>query len=939
MSVEVGTRLGSLEITALLGKGGMGEVYRARDTKLKRDVAIKILPEEFSRNADRVSRFLGEAEVLASLNHPNIGAIYDLEELNGTRFLVLELVEGETLADRIARGSIPVDETLHIAKQIAEALEAAHELGVVHRDLKPANVKITPDGKVKVLDFGLAKAFETEAAGMNLSNSPTLVSGSVPGVILGTAAYMSPEQARGKTVDRRADIWAFGVLLFEMLTGRRLFEGETVADTLAKVLEREPDLEQLRRRTPLALRKLIQRCLTKNVKDRLQAIGDARTSLHELIANPAASADEVAVSEYPAWKKFLPWVVAPLFLAIGWMLKPAAFPQNSVSRFEYTLPDGQVLAHAYRHGAEISPDGQRIAFTAGTFADEPQPTTPPPASRRIYVKSIDRWDATPLQGTEGGVNPAFSADGQWLAFYTQGPQLVGQIKKVAVTGGPPAVLTENPASGSFAAGGLFGITWSRNGAIVFATGTGGLKMIPEAGGERKDFTELDPAAHEVSHRLPHFLPDGSGVLFTVLRYTFVAPDWKRAQVWIKSLRTGERKLLLENAVDARYANGYLVFSRQAKLYAVRFDLNNLSVIGSPVPVLDEVTNSTVGNAVATTGAAQFSLSDNGTLLYAPGSISPPVLTSLVWVDRNGRITPLAAKPMSRISARISSDGKRVAFAEYYVDKHIWVLDLGRGTQERQTSDGQNVGPIWTPDGSGIAFRSDWSGPGRLFLKRLDSSDVVPLTTDTKDSSSEWNDSPSSWTPDGKQLAFVRTGETSDTGGTNTLDIYVMSLDETNKPRPLLNSKYMEAYPEFSPDGHWLAYCSDESGRSELYVQPYPGPGHRVLVSTDGAREPAWSKDGKELFYRSSPDGKQMMSVRFRISGAEFIPEQTVKLFEGQFMSTVPVRSWDIAPDGRFLMLQPVPGRVEELKKSVYSSTLRIVLNWSEELKHALAAAR
>src|SRR5262245_16377927 len=373
MPLTVGIQLGSLEITALLGKGGMGEVYRARDTKLKREVAIKLLPDEFSRDPARVSRFQREAEVLASLNHPNIGAIYDLQEANDTRFLVLELVEGETLAERIANGPISIEETLRVALQIAVALEAAHEKAIMHRDLKPANVKINSEETVKVLDFGLAKALEDDdRSSPSLSQSPTLtVAATGGGIILGTAGYMAPEQARGKTVDRRADIWAFGVLLFEMLTGRRLFEGETVADTLAKVLEREPDLEQLPRRTPPALRKLIQRCLTKNVKNRLQAIGDARTSIEELIANPAASAEEVAVNVYPAWEKFLLWAVAPLFLAIGWMLKPATLaPQNSVSRFEYTLPAGQVLAHAYRHGAEISPDGQRIGFMAGPFADE-----------------------------------------------------------------------------------------------------------------------------------------------------------------------------------------------------------------------------------------------------------------------------------------------------------------------------------------------------------------------------------------------------------------------------------------------------------------------------------------------------------------------------------------------------------------------------------------
>jgi serine/threonine-protein kinase len=892
----------------------MGEVYRARDTKLGRDVALKVLPDVLVRDSERMARLRREAQVLASLNHANIAAIYGIEESDGRLTLVLECVDGETLAERIAKGPLPVLEALKVALQIAEALEAAHEKAVIHRDLKPANVKITPEGAVKVLDFGLAKALgDDPGASPNFSQSPTLSAALTgAGFILGTAGYMAPEQARGKGADRRADIWSFGVILFEMLAGRRLFEGETVADTLAKVLEREPDLRQLPAHTPGGVRRLVQRCLNKNVKNRLQAIGDARTLIEEILSDPSALAEDAPAPQYPTWKKVLPWAAA-LILAAGWVLSSlrTAPSKNPLVRFDFILPDEQTLTHEFRHGLTLSPDGKRVAFVANKPGR-------PIAERRIYVKAIDQWEAVPIPGTEGGLNPFFSPDGEWLGFLSG-----SQIKKVQLNGATPVTTVADVGPRR-----LTGLTWGQNGTIVFApAAAGGLKVVRDSGGEPEEFTTLDTTMNEVSHRLPHFLPDGSGVLFTVLRYTYIEPNWSSAQVWAKSLKSGERRLVLENAADGRYLDsGYLVFVREGRLFAVRFGPETLSVTGTAAPVLEGVSQAMYSTSSVEdfTGAAQFSIAQNGSVAFAPGGIEPPRMHSLVWVDRHGRVTPLGNKPVAFSPVRVSSNGKMVAFAECCRGKEdIWIFDTERQLLERQISEGQTFRPIWSPDGSRFAFRSNRDGPSQIYVKQMDSPGLTAITPGP-------HDEPGSWTPDGKEFAFAH-GEFSK--GAFSYDLYISSLASPNQPRVLIKSAANESYPEFSPDGRWLAYCSDETGRNEVFVQPYPGPGKRVQISIAGGAEPAWSRDGKEVFYRSAD--ANMMSVHFAASDKEFIPEKPAVLFAWKFEVGIIGRAYDVAPDGRFLVMQRIPDLEAEWRRKVFPATIRVVLNWTDELRRIM----
>ena len=606
MPIQSGTHLGPYEILSAIGAGGMGEVYRAHDPKLGRDVAIKVLPEAFARDAERMARFQREAKVLASLDHPNIASIYGLEDSGGTRALVMQLVEGPTLADRIKAGPIPVDETIRIARQIADALEYAHERGIIHRDLKPANVKVTNDDAVKVLDFGLAKALEGDPSTIDISTSPTISRmATQAGVLLGTEAYMSPEQAKAKSVDRRADIWAFGCVLYEMLTGKQAFTGETVTESLAAVIMKDPDWSQLPAATPMRVRVLLQRCLQKDPKERLQAIGDARIALNEVLSGapePALTATQ-AVS-LPLWRRALPWALGLLVAAIscfaGWNLKPA--PARPVSRFVITLPPGQ---HLEGGGLALSPDGSQVAYVATTQGGGPP---------QIYLRAMDSMEAKLVSGTGGAVIPFFSPDGRWLGFFAG-----GKLKKISISGGVAETLCDAaiPLGGS----------WAGQDTIVFSPGLSVLQQVSDGGGTAQPVTRFEKL--EYAHAMPEFLPSGKALLFA-------AADSSSGNISAQVVRTAERRTLIQNGGEPRYApSGHLIYSQAGKLMAVPFDPERLQVRGEAVPVVQGVLESGVPPF------AQYSISSNGTLVYVPGG-SPTSLSRLVWVSRNGTERPLPA---------------------------------------------------------------------------------------------------------------------------------------------------------------------------------------------------------------------------------------------------------------------------------------------------------
>ena len=618
----IGKTLSHYKVLEKIGQGGMGEVYRAEDTNLSRDVAIKVLPEQFTQDPQRLARFEREAKLLASLNHPNIAAIYGFEEADDVRFLAMELVPGETLAEKVSKGPVPVKEALEVCRQIAEGVEAAHEKGVIHRDLKPANVKVTPEGKVKILDFGLAKAFEEETPVTDISQSPTLTEEMTrAGVILGTAAYMSPEQAKGKPVDKRADIFAFGAVLYELLTGKRAFEGETITETIAAVLKSEPDWARLPENIPWNVRTLLRRCLTKDVHDRLDGIGNVRVEIKLALEEPATVVPigVTGAAQAPLWQRAIPWTIAVLMavmVGIGfWSLtRPVPRPITRFPLVLESLPSEQQTIGRGRHVVALSPDGTHLVYV---YADKI-------ANSQLYLRAMDRLEATPIRGTEDAREPFFSPNGQWVGFWAD-----GQLKKVSITGGAPVILCEatNP----------FGASWGTDDTIVFGQGTRGIWKVSANGGTPEVLITVDSTEGKLAHG-PQILPGGNAVLFTL------APGqkWDDAQIVVQSLERGERKVLINGGKDARYApTGHLVYAREGTLLAVAFDLGQLEVTGGPVPIVEGVMD-----ADFRTGAAHFSFSKLGSLVYVPGGGGHQLRSGLVWVDRQGQAVPLIEDQVS-----------------------------------------------------------------------------------------------------------------------------------------------------------------------------------------------------------------------------------------------------------------------------------------------------
>ncbi len=901
MSLAAGTRLGPYEILAALGAGGMGEVYRARDTKLGRDVAIKILPELFAADPERVARFTREAKTLAALNHPHIAQIHGLEDAQGISALVMELVEGPTLADRIALGPMPMDEALPIAKQIAEALEAAHELGIIHRDLKPANIKVREDGTVKVLDFGLAKALDPAASGVEaaaLTQSPTITSPAAMtqrGVILGTAAYMAPEQAKGRAVDKRADIWAFGCVLYEMLTGQRAFPGEDVFDTLSAVGKSDPAWNTLPPATPPAIRRLLRRCLEKDRKRRLNSIADARLEIDDALTAPAESTTAAAASSsHGVRRERLAWSAAVAALAVvaagalgrGASLNRGSTPADTrAMRFALTPPDGWSLplGSAPDGGAiaplAVSPDGRHVAFVARNREGKDL----------LWVRSFDALAARALTGTDDAAEPFWSPDSRVLGFFAQ-----GKLKKIDVSGGAPVALCDEPRQR--------GGAWGGDGVIVFARLASGLQKVSASGGVPTAATALETG--ETGHWRPTFLPDGRHFLYR---------SQPTGAVYVASLDSTERTRIIEwiDSSNVRYAQGHLLFLRETTLVAQPFDPDRRVVTGEAFPVAEQIHTDS-----SQPFFAHFSASANGVLAYQTGASTTN--SQLVWVDRTGQQTAVLGEPGDYGDVQLSPDGTRAAVSVRDPGRRttdIWVFDVARGLRTRFTFDPANdVAPIWSPDGSRMVFGSDRKGPRDLYEKASSGAGAEQLVLGDSATKTAF-----SWSPDGRFISYSTAGTAS--GGD---DVWVWPLGGERKPFPVVQTPAGETYGTFSPDGRWIAYQSSESGRNEVYVVPFPGPGGKWQVSTAGGSYPKWRRDdGKELCY-FAPDNT-LMAATVTGDGSGFEAGAVQSLFQARVRRGNRL-AYDVSADGQRFLVNTLPPDTD-------APPFTVVLNWTAGLKN------
>jgi len=923
MAISQGTRLGSCEIVEVIGSGGMGEVWRGRDTALGREVAVKALPASLAHDPELLERLDREARVLAALNHPNLAIIHELKEAEGSKYLILELVEGETLADRIARGPIPLNDALEIAVQIARGVQAAHDKGVVHRDLKPANVKITPEGRVKVLDFGLAKIYEPTQSPQNLSDSPTVAEAeTADGVILGTAAYMSPEQARGKQVDRRADVWGFGCLLYEMLTGRQPFQsGETLSDTLAGILVHDPDWKSLPAATPPRIRALIERCLRKDERRRIRDIGDARIAIEETRSEfEATAAAAVAATTAGSRRRemaFAGLAIVFLLSALGVSARMLLQASPSIPTVHLDTPVSLGVVNSFY----LSPDGRKLAFV-----------TRPAAGARIWVRSLDSAAPEPIPSTDGiatpnvGVNVNsgennnlfWSADSQYVAFVAE-----DKLKKVAATGGPAQVLATLPHGGNY-----FG-AWNQDGVILLSSDSsnGGPLLRLSATGKLEPITELDKSRKEQSHRYPHFLPDGRHYL-----YLAMGGDARDRTVYVGALDSKERRALPGIAGEVKYSSGHLIFVRDGALMAQPFDAKRLELTGEAFALADKF-------APPASLSWSFSASVNGVLAFrASGDATAANAGNmeLVWYDRKGIRLSVAATENEFIGPELSPDGKFVAFARG-MPPDIWWLDIDTKRQTKLTDIANDGNPRWSPDGKFIAFDSTREGASGIYIRPVGVTGTDKLVLKAE---SGKNLTLSDWSPDGKYLAYVQDN-----------DVWALPVSNDSKsgeakPIQVTKTSYIESLPRISPDSHWIAYVSNKSQRTEVYIQSFPEPGAEQLVSnnaggnTSNAQpQPRWSRDGKELFYflaiRGSGFAPGFLSVSIKPQGAALNAQAPAQVISHPAPRQPFSSVFSVTHDSRFL-LQVVPtttaigaaGTTAGNAAPAATNGITVIVNWA-----------